>query len=68
MWGKHKMSVYIKFKNFLETSVGNEDGASIVEYALLVSLIAVVALIAVTAFGGALSTKYSDIADSIPTP
>lgn len=60
------MSVYVKIQNLLATSLRNEDGASIVEYALLVSLIAIVAVIAVTAFGGALSTKYSAIAETIP--
>lgn len=45
---------------------GEERGASLVEYALLISLIAAVAFIAVAAFGGALSGEYSDIADSMP--
>ena len=45
---------------------GEERGASLVEYALLVSLIAAVALIAVASFGGALSSEYSEIADSMP--
>ena len=44
----------------------DQQGASLVEYALLVSLIAAVALIAVASFGGALSSEYSTIADSIP--
>jgi len=44
----------------------DQHGASLVEYALLVSLIAAVALIAVASFGGALSNEYSTIADSIP--
>jgi len=60
------MSAYIRIKNLLAAGFNNDEGASIVEYALLVSLIALIALIAITAFGGALSTKYSDIADSIP--
>jgi len=46
--------------------LGEERGASLVEYALLVTLIAAVALIAITTFGGALSSEYSEIADSIP--
>ena len=46
---------------------GEERGASLVEYSLLVALIAVVALIAIATFGGALSSEYSEIADSIPT-
>ncbi len=36
-----------------------------VEYALLVALIAMVAIAAVTLMGGALDTKYSGIAGSV---
>jgi pilus assembly protein Flp/PilA len=45
---------------------GEERGASLVEYALLVALIAVAAVVAITAFGGALSSEYSEIAETIP--
>lgn len=45
---------------------GGQSGASLVEYALLVSLIAAVALIAVATFGTALSDEYATISDSIP--
>jgi len=44
----------------------DEDGASLVEYALLVALIALVAVVAVRFFGQELSTSYSDIANSFP--
>lgn len=44
----------------------NQRGASLVEYALLVSLIAAVALIAVATFGTALSDEYATISNSIP--
>ena len=44
----------------------NESGASIVEYALLISMIALVALVAVATFGGALSSEYSEIAATMP--
>ena len=38
-----------------------EEGASLVEYALLVALIAVVAIVAVTAVGTSVSNKFSEI-------
>ncbi len=44
----------------------DQRGASLVEYALLVSLIAAVALIAVATFGTALSDEYATISNSIP--
>ena len=43
----------------------DERGASLVEYALLLALIAVVCIIAVTALGKNASTKLNQVADSI---
>jgi Flp pilus assembly pilin Flp len=60
------MTLYIRIQNLLASHAGDDEGASIVEYALLISLIALVAFIAVATFGGALSTKYSDIAQQMP--
>ncbi len=48
-------------------SIGwNDNGASLVEYALLIALISLIAVVAVRFFGSELSTAYSDIAESIP--
>lgn len=60
------MSVFVYLKTVLHRMGDDQTGASLVEYALLVSLIALVAFAAVAAFGGALSTEYSGIADSLP--
>ncbi len=60
------MSVFVKVSNFIHGLADDEQGASLVEYALLVALIAIVAVVAVAAFGGSLSSEYSDIADSMP--
>ena len=43
-----------------------DEGASIVEYSLLVALIAVVAIIAIATLGDSLSETYSEIAETIP--
>ncbi len=43
----------------------NEDGAALVEYGLLVGLIAVVCIIAVTQLGLAVSTKLSTACSSL---
>jgi pilus assembly protein Flp/PilA len=45
--------------------VNSERGASLVEYALLVALIAVVCIAAVTLLGGAAKEKFSSIATTI---
>ncbi|MDH3189374.1 MAG: Flp family type IVb pilin [Acidimicrobiia bacterium] len=42
-----------------------EKGASMVEYALLVVLIAIVALVAVTVMGGQVSELYSGIGSDL---
>lgn len=60
------MSVFVYTKSLLRSLVDNDQGASLVEYALLVSLIAIAAVVAVTTFGTELSTEFSDIADSMP--
>ena len=43
----------------------SELGASLVEYALLVALIAVVCIIAVTVLGGNASKKFSSVGSAI---
>lgn len=43
----------------------NEQGATAVEYGLMVALIAVAIIVAVTALGGKLSTLFTDIAAAI---
>jgi len=42
-----------------------EEGASLVEYALLVALIAVVCLVAVTLLGANASSKFSSVGSSL---
>lgn len=42
-----------------------ERGASLVEYALLVALIAVVCIAAVTVLGGNASDKFNEVGNSI---
>ncbi|HEU4916235.1 MAG TPA: Flp family type IVb pilin [Acidimicrobiia bacterium] len=51
------VEVYARVIRYL----GDEKGASLVEYSLLVILIAIAALTAVAYFGGELSSTYSDI-------
>jgi len=49
----------------LMTFLGEEKGASMVEYSLLVILIAIVALVAVTVAGSELSETYSEISSNL---
>lgn len=52
----------VRLLNFLMT---DDRGASMVEYSLLVLMIAMAALIAVTVGGNELSESYSEIASSL---
>jgi pilus assembly protein Flp/PilA len=49
----------------LMSYLADERGASMVEYSLLVILIAIVALVAVTVAGGELSETYSEISSNL---
>jgi len=50
---------------FLTTRVRSERAASLVEYALLVALIAVVCIVAVTTLGKKASSKFSSVSGSL---
>lgn len=52
---------------FVRASVKSERGASLVEYALLVALIAVVCIGAVSFLGGAAQSKLGQVGSSINT-
>ena len=54
---------YLKAK--VEASISSERGASLVEYALLVALIAVVCIIAVTFLGKSASSKFSSVGSAV---
>jgi pilus assembly protein Flp/PilA len=54
-----------KMFKLLSEVLKDEEGAAMVEYALLVGLIAVVALIAVTGLGTAVSSKLSTACTSL---
>ena len=46
----------------------DEEGATMVEYALMVALIAIVCILAVTAIGTKASSIFQYIADQLKTP
>jgi len=52
-------------KTFLTSRITDERGASLVEYALLVALIAVVCIAAVSALGNAASSNFNEVSSSI---
>jgi pilus assembly protein Flp/PilA len=53
------------FATWLKAHFDSDRGASLVEYALLVALIAVVCIAAVTFLGRSASTKFSNVGTAI---
>ena len=49
----------------LKSMIRDEDGATMVEYGLLVALIAMVALVGVTTLGSNLQSLYTAVAGSV---
>ena len=52
----------------LAAFIRDEDGATMIEYALLVALIAVVVAAALVTLGTAVKTKYSSVSTCVGTP
>ena len=50
--------------NAIRRFMRDEDGAALAEYGILVAFIAIVAITAVTFFGGKISTKFSQLANA----
>ena len=55
------LKLYLWIRNLL----ANEEGQTLTEYALILVLIAVVAIVAVTALGGGISNVLDDITNGL---
>ncbi len=55
------------FNKMINRMILSERGASMVEYSLLVVLIAIAGLVAVNYFGDTVAGTYSEIADELAT-
>ncbi len=53
------------FKTAVSNFVSNEDGAALVEYALLVALIAIICILGVTTLGTKINGKFTAIGGSL---
>ncbi len=58
-------ALFVRTTTALRLRFRSESGAAMVEYAFLIALIAVAALVAVTLFGSNLNTKYAGIGTSV---
>ena len=59
------MTTFEFLATWLRARFDDDRGASLVEYALLVALIAVVCIAAITLLGGNASSKFSAVANSL---
>jgi pilus assembly protein Flp/PilA len=57
-----------RFATFMRAKVRSERGASLVEYALLVALIAVVCIVAISFLGQKASATFSGVGGSLANP
>lgn len=55
-------------KTFFRTFASDQDGAAMVEYALLVGLVALVAIVGLTLTGTSLNAQFAKISCKIATP
>ncbi|WP_339060545.1 Flp family type IVb pilin [Tepidibacillus marianensis] len=56
------------WKMSTKEALQNEEGQGMVEYGLIIALIAVVVIVALTAMGGNLSTMFNGVKDKLATP
>lgn len=57
-----------KIQATLTAFIRDEDGATMIEYALLVALIAVVVAAGLVTLGTTIKTKYSSVSTCVSTP
>jgi len=57
-----------RFRDVLRAFVADEEGATMIEYALLVALIAVVVAVALVTLGTTVSARYTQVSSCISTP
>lgn len=60
------MKTFVKIFNFLTSPDDAEEGASMVEYGLLVGLIAVVVVAATTAVGVEIRSLFNNVVNALP--
>jgi pilus assembly protein Flp/PilA len=61
------LELFTKAQSMLASKFQREDGQALVEYALILALIAVVSIGVLTALGTGVSAELQKIADKLPT-
>ena len=58
----------MKFVQFVQSFLRDEDGAAAIEYGLIAALIAVAIIGGSTLLGGSLNTLFTNLSDCMKTP
>lgn len=58
---------WITVKDFFKHLISDEEGATMVEYALMVGLVAIVVIAGATLLGTNLNSKFDSVATSVST-
>ena len=56
---------YIRARSYIQSRLAREEGQALVEYALILSLIAVAAVVIMGVLGGKISSIFTTISDDI---
>jgi Flp pilus assembly pilin Flp len=59
---------FSRLVNWLRRLLGNDRGATVAEYALVLVLVAVALIGVLTTLGDALRNRIQDVIDKLPTP
>ena len=62
---KYMLKLFINMKLALARLIEEEEGQGLTEYALILALIAIIAIVALTFLGGKVSNVLSTVANSI---
>ncbi len=57
--------LYVRARTAVLSTIHGEKGAGMVEYALLITLIAIVLIVAIAFFSSKLDAEFSDIASAV---
>jgi len=55
-----------RFNQVTLNFIRNEDGAALVEYALLIALIAIICVVGITTLGKTINTKFTSLSTDLP--
>ena len=59
------LNVYLRIRNYIEDLLHKEEGQTLTEYALILVLIAIAAILAMTFLGTQISTIFSSIGNKL---